>query len=103
MSIFACSLVLLCQNRSQSLVNLTRRRRRLTHRRGRRQPPLQHAYLPIVCLVFGEVENLFGRLVPFRVRVLPSLEVEPTHTWSIKRRVNGEMEKHGFGIMLVTC
>lgn len=34
---------------------------------------LCHAYLPVISLVFWEVENLFGGLVPFIVRVLPGL------------------------------
>lgn len=37
---------------------------------------LSHAYLPVISLVFGEVENLFCGLIPFSIRVLPSLTVE---------------------------
>lgn len=35
-----------------------------------------HSYLPILCLVFGEVENLFGHLVPFCMRIFPSLQAK---------------------------
>lgn len=34
-----------------------------------------YSYLPIICLVFGEVENLFGHLVPFSMCVFPGLQV----------------------------
>lgn len=43
---------------------------------------LYHPYLPIVCLVFGEVENLFGHLVPFSICILPSLQMKTNGHYS---------------------